>query len=108
MATKEELLQYTSVIDEKKNVLNDTALYLWENAETAFTEFKSAAYLCDVLRKEGFEVTETVTEEREQGTAQFRMLRYGDVGHLQAAGITPSFYARFTDVYSDKSLRHDE
>jgi aminobenzoyl-glutamate utilization protein B len=61
MAGKEELLRYTSVIDEKKDVLNDTALYLWENAETAFTEFKSAAYLCDVLRKEGFEVTENLT-----------------------------------------------
>ena len=61
MATKEELLRITSIIDEKKDILNDTALYLWENAETAFTEFKSAAYLCDVLRKEGFEVTENLT-----------------------------------------------
>ena len=61
MASKEELYRYTSVIDEKKDFLNDTALYLWENAETAFTEFKSAAYLCDALRKEGFEVTENLT-----------------------------------------------
>jgi len=52
-------------------------------------------------------VTETITEEREQGTAQFRMLRYGDVGHLAAAGLKPSFFARFTDIYSDESLRHD-
>ena len=53
-------------------------------------------------------VTEAVTEEREQGTAQFRMLRYGDTGHLVMAGLQPSFSARFTDLYSDKSLRHDE
>ncbi len=52
-------------------------------------------------------VSETITEEREQGTAQFRMLRYGDVGHLAAAGLKPSFFARFTDIYSDESLRHD-
>ena len=61
MARKEELIKYTSVIDEKKDVLNAASLYLWENAETAFQEFKSAAYLCDVLRKEGFEVTENLT-----------------------------------------------
>ena len=52
-------------------------------------------------------VSETITEEREQGTAHFRMLRYGDVGHLAAAGLKPSFFARFTDVYSDENLRHD-
>ena len=73
------------------HLMNCSPYLLWENAVMQPTS-----------------VTETVTEEREQGTAQFRMLRYGDVGHLQAAGITPSFYARFTDVYSDKSLRHDE
>ncbi len=61
MARKEELIKYTSVIDEKKDVLNAASLYLWENAETAFLEFKSAAYLCNVLRKEGFEVTENLT-----------------------------------------------
>lgn len=61
MIQKDELIKYTSIIDEKKDVLNAASLYLWENAETAFQEFKSAAYLCDVLRKEGFEVTENLT-----------------------------------------------
>ena len=72
-------------------LMNCSPYILWENAVMQPTS-----------------VTETVTEEREQGTAQFRMLRYGDVGHLLQAGIRPAFHARFTDVYSDKSLRHDE
>lgn len=52
--------QYLSVIDEKAVLLEDVANYLWDNPETAFTEFKSAAYLCDVLRKEGFTVKENL------------------------------------------------
>lgn len=71
MATKEEILKYTSIIDEKRDVLDATAQYLWENPETAFTEFKSAAYLCDVLRKEGFEVTENVANIATAFTGRF-------------------------------------
>lgn len=52
--------KYLSVIDDKAELLENVANYLWENPETAFTEFKSAAYLCDVLRKEGFEVKENL------------------------------------------------
>ena len=52
--------QYLSVIDEKAGLLEDVANFLWDNPETAFTEFKSAAYLCDVLRKEGFTVKENL------------------------------------------------
>lgn len=51
---------YLSAIDEKAQLLEDTANYLWDNPETAFTEFKAAAYLCDVLRREGFEVKENL------------------------------------------------
>ena len=61
MATKEQIVKYTNFIDTKRDVLDATAQFLWENPETAFTEFKSAAYLTDVLRKEGFEVTENLT-----------------------------------------------
>ena len=50
--------QYLSVIDEKAALMEEVANFLWENPETAFTEYRSAAYLCDVLRKEGFEVKE--------------------------------------------------
>ena len=47
-------------IEAKRSVLNDTADFLWEHPETAFTEFASAKYLCEVLRKEGFTVEENV------------------------------------------------
>lgn len=52
--------KYLSVIDEKRALLEQTADYLWDNPETAFTEYRSAAYLCDVLRKEGFTVEENL------------------------------------------------
>jgi len=52
--------KYLSVIDEKAQLLEDTANFLWDNAETAFTEFKSAEYLCRILREEGFTVEENL------------------------------------------------
>lgn len=52
--------QYLTVIDEKRALLEQTADYLWDNPETAFTEYRSAACLCDVLRKEGFTVEENL------------------------------------------------
>lgn len=52
--------QLISVIDEKRELMEQTADFLWEHPETAFTEFQSAAYLCDVLRKEGFTVEENL------------------------------------------------
>ena len=47
-------------IEAKRKVLNDTADFLWDHPETAFTEFESAKYLCEVLRKEGFTVEENL------------------------------------------------
>ena len=52
--------QYLSAIEEKAGLLEDVANFLWDNPETAFTEYKCAAYLCDVLRKEGFTVKENL------------------------------------------------
>ena len=49
-----------SVLDEKKSLLEQTADFLWDHPETAFTEFQSAACLCDVLRQEGFTVEENL------------------------------------------------
>ena len=46
-------------------------------------------------------VTTFVTEERRKGTAVFRASAIGDVTHLLAAGRTPSFSARFCEVYGD-------
>ena len=50
--------RFLSVIDEKRDLLDQTADFLWDHPETAFTEFASAARLCGVLRSEGFTVTE--------------------------------------------------
>ena len=35
-------LSVLNIIDEKKEIIDGVADYLWENPETAFTEFKSA------------------------------------------------------------------
>ena len=51
-------LNFLNVVDEKKELIDAAADYLWDHPETAFTEFQSAAYLCDVLRREGFCVEE--------------------------------------------------
>lgn len=51
-------------------------------------------------------VTELITEERQQGIAEFRIQRIGDITHLTMAGLQPSWSARFADIYSDLSLRH--
>ena len=50
-------------------------------------------------------VTTIVTEEREQGIAAFRVMGYGDVGHLYAGDEEPSFMARWCECYSDDT-RH--
>ena len=52
--------KYLSVIDEKKEELDALSDYLWDNAETAFIEFKSAAYMKEALKKEGFTVEENL------------------------------------------------
>ena len=49
-----------SAIDEKEELLYQAADFLWEHPETAFTEYQSAAYLQDVLRREGFTVEENL------------------------------------------------
>lgn len=51
-------------------------------------------------------VTEIVTEEREQGIAYFRGLRLGDISHLYAGNVEPSFACRFCETYGNKEQRH--
>ena len=50
-------------------------------------------------------ITTIVTEERQQGIAQFRCLRFSDVSHLTAKGIEPGFWGRFCEIY-DSDDRH--
>ncbi|MBR1658765.1 MAG: histidine phosphatase family protein [Oscillospiraceae bacterium] len=52
-------------------------------------------------------VTTLVTEERRQGVAAFRMNGFGDVSHLYAAGMEPSFAARFCETWDSPDERHD-
>ena len=52
-------------------------------------------------------VTTVATEERREGIASFRILSYGDVSHLYAMGVAPSFSARFCECYGNADERHD-
>ncbi len=52
-------------------------------------------------------VTVLATEERRPGIAGWRMQRFGDLAHLDAAGEEPSFAARFCEVYTNFDQRHD-
>ena len=50
-------------------------------------------------------ITTIYTEEREKGIASFRMNEFGSTAHLYAAGIEPSFSARFAECFDDNT-RH--
>lgn len=52
-------------------------------------------------------ITTVVTEERREGTAQFRMLSFGDTSHLYAAGMEPAFSGRFRECYTNENERKD-
>ena len=52
-------------------------------------------------------VTTLTTEERREGIAYFRMSGLGDISHLYAGREEPSFSARFCEIWSDMSERHD-
>lgn len=52
-------------------------------------------------------VTTVVTEERRPGTAQFRVLRFGDISHLTRHEAEPSFAARFCEKYGNPGERID-
>ncbi len=51
-------------------------------------------------------VTTVYTEERREGTVMWRASGVGDVSHLYAKGIEPSFAARFCETF-DSDERHD-
>ena len=51
---------FLRIIDEKSSLLDGLADYIWDHPETAFTEYASAARYCEVLRAEGFTVTENL------------------------------------------------
>lgn len=49
-------------VDAIQAKLIEVSDYLWDNPETAFSETKSAAYICKVLREEGFEIKENLAD----------------------------------------------
>lgn len=51
-------------------------------------------------------VTTLITEEREEGTAIFRLMTFGDTSHLTQAGEEPSFAGRFCEMYKNTDQRH--
>ncbi len=50
-------------------------------------------------------VTSLYSEERQEGTALFRMNYFGALPHLWETGTEPSFHARFVECYEDEG-RH--
>ena len=48
------------IIEEKRDFFIEVDRTIWESAETAFTEFQSAAALCRALEAEGFSVERSV------------------------------------------------
>lgn len=59
---KKDLEFLANVIDEKAAMILDANDKIWEYAEMAFKEFRSAKLLCDILREEGFSVEEGLAE----------------------------------------------
>ncbi len=51
-------------------------------------------------------VTEVYTEERVKGEVIFRASKIGDTAHLYTAGVSPSFSARFCELYENADERH--
>ena len=52
-------------------------------------------------------VTTLITEERREGKSYWRMGAFGDTSHLYVAGRSPSFSARFCEMYTNEEERHD-
>ncbi|MDO4487670.1 MAG: histidine phosphatase family protein [Eubacteriales bacterium] len=44
------------------------------------------------------------TEERMEGIASWRMSEFGDISHLYAKGMEPSFHARFCECFTDDTI----
>ena len=52
-------------------------------------------------------ITTIYTEERRKGVASWRVSAFGDISHLYAAGVEPSFSARFCECFDNQEERHD-
>lgn len=68
---QKEVLKFLEEIDAKKDLLKECSDFLWENPETAFTEYKSVAYLTDLMEKQGFQVERNVANIETAFAARF-------------------------------------
>lgn len=77
------------IIYSKKDMILSISDKIWSYAELPYAETKSAALLCDVLRKEGFTVTEGVAEMPTAFTASFGSGKpvFGFLGEYDALDI---------------------
>lgn len=51
-------------------------------------------------------ITTFISEERQEGIAQFRLQGYGDISHLSIKGLKPSYLGRFCEIYHSDD-RHE-
>ncbi len=49
--------KFLNIVEERKEDFYSVSDYIWDNPETSFVEYKSAKYIMDYLRNNGFEVT---------------------------------------------------
>ncbi|MFA9424031.1 MAG: M20/M25/M40 family metallo-hydrolase, partial [Sedimentibacter sp.] len=77
------------VINEKKDMILQVSDKIWDFAELPYAEFKSSALLCEILRQEGFKVTEGVAEIPTAFTASFGSGKplFGFLGEYDALDI---------------------
>jgi aminobenzoyl-glutamate utilization protein B len=77
------------IIDEKKQLIVEVSEKIWNYAELPYAETKSASLLCEVLKQEGFKVTEGVAEIPTAFTAEFGSGKpvFGFLGEYDALDI---------------------
>lgn len=84
-----ELEFINQIIQSKEDRMLEISSAIWSYAELPYEEFKSAALLQEVLRKEGFAVTENVAEMPTAFTASFGSGKpvFGFLGEYDALDI---------------------
>ena len=100
-------MNYLKIIDEKSDKLFKLADDIWHVPETCFTEFKSAKYLCDALRSEGFDVKENVADIKTAFTATYGSGKpvIGILGEFDAlSGLSQKAGSRTTVSYTHLTL----
>jgi aminobenzoyl-glutamate utilization protein B len=77
------------VMEEKKDLITEVSSKIWSYAELPYAEAKSSSLLCEVLRSEGFSVTEGVAEIPTAFTASFGNGKpvFGFLGEYDALDI---------------------